>query len=232
MSELDDSSLTADGAAAAPVSSPVAATSSGSGSVEPALLSALQQHIVATVPALVQGNATVLQQYAGTKEAETIFSIFLADPLTFTLLVHKRVQKSSAPAAGGEEAAASESALDSYSFDLQHKPPSANDKEKVAATVAFIKQAPTLDLATAPLAAQLLTVSVNESHLFESMLAYVRHVFLPYSRAWMSGAGGASNREDEHQRTDAETAVYRGVNRKLGSWRLSCCASVILSTSR
>jgi len=238
-SEEDPSLISAatDGAGAVgsadggPAGSPTAAAA-GPAAVDPALLAQLQQHIVNSVPPLVQGNAAVLQQYIGTKETDAVLQAFLSDPATFTLLVHKRVAKSavaaSASAADGSAAASSSASaesgandptLESYSFDLHHKPPSSSEKERVAGTVAFIKSAPTLDPAGAPLSAQLLTVSVNESHLFESMLAYVRHVFLPYSRAWMSGGGSApeaDNAAEEGARSEAETAVYRGVNRKLG----------------
>lgn len=126
-----------------------------------------------------------------------ILRSFLSDPLSFTLLVHKKVRRSasgdSSSADGKEE---DESASESYSFDLTLKPPNPSDKERVAATVALIKTAPTIDLASSPLSAQLLLLSVNESNLFESMLAYVRHCFLPYSRAWMGGSAGEADKPE------------------------------------
>lgn len=242
--------------------------------LDPHLLAALQAHIVDTLPNIVQGNKTVLQQHVDTKETEvrahasvaagvlaggrereiwnrfdgrcgaretrnetchsllvdslpsfdplqTILSLFLSDPLSFTLVVHRRVSvRSGEKSTGGgaasavassAESSSEESALESYSFDLQLKPPSSVEKEKVTASVAFIKTSPSLDLSSSPLSTQLLLICINESNLFESMLTYVRHCFLPYSRAWMGGVAG-----EDAARSESDLAVYRGVNRKLG----------------
>lgn len=81
----------------------------------------------------------------------------------------------------------------------------------MVATVAFIKAVPTLDLSSSPLSSQLLVMSLNESSLFESMLSYVRHAFLPYSRAWMSGSvGEEEKKEADLGQTQAHGSMQQG----------------------
>lgn len=119
------------------------------------------------------------------------------------------------------------SGSESYSFDLQLKAVSPSDKERVVATVAFIKGVATLDLSSSPLSAQLLVMSLNESSLFESMLSYVRHAFLPYSRAWMSGSAG----EEEKKEADLGQLQAHSLLHHTTKWELLLCVCVCVCVS-
>jgi len=194
--------------------SPSSASASASpATIDPALMQALQQHIATAVPSVVQGNAAVFNQYMSMKETENVLQAFATDPNSFTLLVHKRIQKSAANTAASSPSASQEgkddSLIESYSFDLETKAPSVSDRDKSVCSVVLIKLSTSLDASSA-MSSQLLVLSLQESILFETMLAYVRHCFLPYSRAWMSGGG------EQEEKKEADLAVYRGVNRKLG----------------
>jgi hypothetical protein len=128
---------------------------------------------------------------------QTVLSLFLSDPLAFTLLIHKRLPRVDAAASAASGSAPSEDApLESYTFDLQLRAPSPNDTYVTVGSLAIIKSTPSLDLASAPIGAQLLLITMHEANLFESMLTYVRHAFLPYTRAWIAGGGGEEEKKE------------------------------------
>ncbi len=77
-------------------------------------------------------------------------------------------------------------------------------------TVAYIKTVPAID-PNVSFSSQLHAVQLNPTAPFESILSYVRHCFLPYSRAIM-----ASSLDDGDDKKDAaNAAAIRGVNNKL-----------------
>ena len=194
-----------------PTLSTAADASPSSASIEPSavdaqLVDALISHLRHACPPLLHAHIPPFVSSLSSLDAHSTLTTFLSDPSLFTLLVHRLTPK---PSPTDPEPP------DSFLFSTS--PPSSlpsSLSSTLRATVAFIKHTPTLD-PSQPLAAQLYTCSLHSPTLFDTLLSYVRHLFLPFSRTSPS-SDDPSKPATSSDATAGDEAVYRGVARKLG----------------
>ena len=201
-----DASLTSSDASSSqrsslpPATSPEPLLPAAPSPIDTQLLDSLTSHLRHACPPLLHAHVPAFITALGTLEVHEALTSFLSDPSLFTLLIHRIVHKASA---------ASDEPSETFLFSTS--PPStlpASTLSTIAASVAFIKHSPTLD-PTAPLSSQLYACSLHSPAMFDTILSYVRHLFLPFSRTAVHPS------EPDGAKPDSPDE-YKGVSRKLG----------------
>ena len=199
-----DSSI--DPSLASPDTSTSSSTSVDPPPVDAQLVDSLISHLRHACPPLLHAHIPPFLSSLSSLDAHTTLTSFLCDPSLFTLLVHRLTPRASPT---------DPEPPDSFLFSTS--PPSSlppSLSSTLRASVAFIKHSPTLD-PSQPLASQLYACSLHSPALFDTLLSYVRHLFLPFSRT-SPPSDDASKAPGGADAAAGDEAVYRGVARKLG----------------
>eukprot|EP00456_Euglypha_rotunda_P027257 TRINITY_DN21814_c0_g1_i1.p1 TRINITY_DN21814_c0_g1~~TRINITY_DN21814_c0_g1_i1.p1 ORF type:complete len:247 (-),score=40.46 TRINITY_DN21814_c0_g1_i1:19-660(-) len=175
--------------------------------VDVEILKALKNYLLTVCPALLQGNPDVFREAVSEDDTEDILRMFAGDADKSILVVQKRVPEQIQRGGSTEsiEPVSPELKKEFYLFQVDMKTGShlAAGKKETIVSLAFIKSLSQLD--SSPMASQLHVCQLRDDSPFQTILRYVRHCFLPYSRSLLETEGDVSE----------DLAIVRGVNGKL-----------------
>lgn len=166
-----------------------------------AVIDALKAYFTGSLPALLETSAESFATSLSSTATMKVLQDFVTDNQANILLVQKVTLKDST---------GSEPAKEEFHFDLRMKTQST---EKGSVVVALIKSS-TLDVVR-PMAQQLHVCEINDKAPFQSILSYVRHCFLPFSRSLVAISD---------EKTD-DIGVIKAVSGKLGELEIELARS-------
>ena len=180
-------------------------------------------------PPLLHAHIPAFLSALNLLDTHELLQSFITDPSVFTLIVHRIITKTAGiPASASASASAASEPTEQFLFSTSS--PSALPAatlSSITSSIAFIKHAPALD-PSVPLSSQLYACTLQSPAMFDTILAYVRHLFLPFSRAVSlhsdeqkdgaasASASSASPSSSSASSTQSDSSLYKGVSRKLG----------------
>ena len=188
--------------------------------IDAQLVDSLTTYLRHACPPLLHAHIPAFVAALNTLETHEALTAFVSDTATFTLVIHRVISK--AAHTTSTAAAAAGDSTESFLFSTQ--PPSsfpAAVLSTITSSLSVIKQSASLD-ASVPLAQQLYVCTLHSPAMFDTLLSYVRHLFLPFSRTLTlppsDGAQPASDASTAGQSSAAsgDAGLYKNVSRKLG----------------
>ncbi len=155
------------------------------------LLESLKSHLIKLCPATLDGKPDVISYALQQPNNASVLKTFASDTAVSSLCVSKRMENT------GDGLVLEEV----YTLELTVAP----SKAKSVHSIIFFKSTGVLE-ESQPMSSQLTSCQINHNSPFESILNYVRHAFLPYSRSLVE-AGDSK---------EGDLAISKIVSGKLG----------------
>ena len=187
--------------------------------IDAQLVDSLTTYLRHACPPLLHAHIPAFVASLNTLDTHEALTAFVADTATFTLVIHRIANKPHT-----QPAAAASTADSTESFLFSTQPPSSLPSatlSTIASSLAVIKQSASLDVSV-PLAQQLYVCTLHSPAMFDTLLSYVRHLFLPFSRTLtLPPSDTAQPTADastgsQSTATTGDTGLYKNVSRKLG----------------